>query len=63
MKSMNFDWLTYLLNNKMGSSLEGYGVESLSLTSPIFHESFLLTPGFFPESEETSTPLMLIKQT
>jgi hypothetical protein len=23
-------------------------VESLSLTLPIFHESFLLTPGFFP---------------
>ena len=24
------------------------GVESLSLTSPIFHESFPLIPGFFP---------------
>jgi hypothetical protein len=26
----------------------GFGVESLSLTLPIFHVSFLLTPGFFP---------------
>jgi hypothetical protein len=25
------------------------GVESLSLTLSIFHESSLLTPGFFPE--------------
>jgi hypothetical protein len=28
--------------------VSGSGVESLSLTLPIFHESFLLTPGFFP---------------
>jgi hypothetical protein len=27
------------------------GVESLSLILPIFHESFLLTAGFFPETE------------
>ena len=25
------------------------GVESLSLALPIVHESFLVTPGFFPE--------------
>ena len=28
-------------------SLGSFGVESLSLTLPIFHESFLLIPGFF----------------
>jgi len=27
-----------------------------SFTLPIFHESFLLTPGFFPENEEISAP-------
>jgi hypothetical protein len=32
------------------------GVESLSLALPIFHESFLLTPGFFHENEEISGP-------
>ena len=32
----------------------GSGVKSLSLT--IFHKSFLLTPGIFPENEEISTP-------
>ncbi len=26
----------------------GSGVESLSLTLPMFHESLFLTPGFFP---------------
>ena len=29
-------------------SLGGSGVESLSLTLPIFHEHFLRTPGFLP---------------
>ncbi len=32
------------------------GVESLSMTLPIFHESFLLTSGFFPGNEEISVP-------
>jgi hypothetical protein len=32
------------------------GVESLSVTLPIFHEGFLLTLSFFPENEETSAP-------
>ncbi len=30
------------------------GVESLTLTLPMFHESFFLTPGFFHENEEIS---------
>jgi hypothetical protein len=30
--------------------------ESLSLALRIFHESLLLTPGFFHENEEISTP-------
>jgi hypothetical protein len=34
----------------------GSGVETLSLALPIFHESLLLPPGFFPENEEISTP-------
>ena len=34
----------------------GYEVKSLSLTLSIFHEHFLLTPGFFPENEEISAP-------
>jgi hypothetical protein len=29
---------------------------SLTLTLSIFHESFLLIPGFFPENEEISAP-------
>jgi hypothetical protein len=28
--------------------VKGSGVESLFLALPIFHKSFLLTPGFFP---------------
>jgi hypothetical protein len=32
------------------------GVEFLALTLPIFHESSLLTPGFFSASEEISAP-------
>jgi hypothetical protein len=35
---------------------EGSWVESLSLILPVFHESFLLTPGFFLENEEISAP-------
>jgi hypothetical protein len=31
-------------------------IKSLSLIMVIFHESFLLTPGFFPEFEEISSP-------
>jgi hypothetical protein len=35
----------------------GSGVGSLFLTLPIFHESFLLTPGFFsPENGEIPAP-------
>jgi hypothetical protein len=34
----------------------GSGIESLFLTLSIFHEGFLLTPGFFPENEEIPAP-------
>ena len=34
----------------------GSRVEALSLTLPIFHGSFLLTSGFFPENKEISAP-------
>jgi hypothetical protein len=35
---------------------ETSGLESLFFTLSIFHEHFLLTPGFFPENEEIFTP-------
>jgi hypothetical protein len=31
-------------------------VESLSLPLPVFHDHFLLPPGFFPENEGISAP-------
>jgi hypothetical protein len=34
----------------------------LSLAWPIFHESFVLPPGFFAENEEISTIFMKIGQ-
>jgi len=45
---------------KMGTHIifrfEISGLKPLSLGLPIFHESFLLTPGSFPENEEISAP-------
>ena len=32
------------------------GIDSLFSTVSIFRKSFLMTPGFFPENEEISTP-------
>jgi hypothetical protein len=39
-----------------------FGVKPLSLAWPIFHESFVLPPGFFAENEEISTIFMKIGQ-
>jgi hypothetical protein len=41
---------------------KSFEVESLSLTLSIFHESLLMTPGFFPEKQRNiyTATLMIV---